>query len=146
MMALLGRFWPHLAVAAVILIAIAKADANGARRAELAAENARLERQALAIGIVDEVKAGLNAELAELARQTNGKIIELNRENRHVVQPIIQREIVRDPALLSSQCLTPELLRAVNVARGSAGDGIGSAEDQRASPVGVPGSAAGKRR
>lgn len=134
----LGRFWPHLLIAAVVMIALAKADANGAARATAEADRDRLQSEAMAQLIVQEIGRKLDGDLAVLARATNRKIQAINTEDRSLVQPIIQREIARDPSLLGRQCLTSELLRAVNIARGNSVGIDGAATDQRASPASLP--------
>lgn len=137
-LAFLGRFWPHLAIAAVLLIALAKADHNGAARASAEAERDRLQGQAIAQAVANSIARKLDEDLAELGRNTNRSIAAINTEDRTLVQPIIQKELARDPALRGRVCLTDELLRAINIARGAdVGAGV-EAKDQRASPASVP--------
>lgn len=143
-LAFLGRYWVHIAIAAVLLIALAKADANGAARASAQAERDKLRDQAIAQAIVNGISVKLDADLAELGRATNNQIAAINTEDRNLVQPIIRKGLLRDPALASRLCLTDELRRAINIARG-AGGAAAEAADQRASPASVPGAAADRR-
>lgn len=142
----LGRYWPYLLIAIGIGIAVVKIDANGAARAHAQDEARRLERQADAQVIVDAIGRHVDQELAELARTTNRKIAQIDKEERTIVQPIIQSEIARDPSLLTRECLTPELLRAINASRGYPVGGVATVPDQRGSAPGVPGSAGSTKR
>lgn len=137
-MSILARFTPHLIVLLVILIAIAKIDANGYARAEADAEKRKAElRQFTA-----ELNGQLDEQLAALEQRTQSRIAKINREDRTIVQPIIQSELAKDPSLASRVCLTPELQRAVNVSRGH--PARAAAEDLGTSPAVVPGSTAAR--
>lgn len=131
--------WIAIAVAG----AAAWIDHRGYQRAEEHAEKERLERILDNGWFVLELDRGLKEGLAELERGTADTFATIQQRDRTIVQPIIQSELARDPALATRVCLTPELVRAVNAARGYPG-GAGETEDLGASQARVPGSTAGR--
>lgn len=131
--------WIYIAIA--IGAAALWLDHNGAARATAEAETRRLERQQDAQAIVNAMGRYVRSQLAELGRRTADTIQQIDREDQTIVQPIIREAIAKDPNLGARACLTPELLKAVNVSRGyPQGAAGGAVPDQRASPPRLPGS------
>lgn len=119
-------------------------DHRGYARAEADAKQARLERIIDNGMFVLQLDRELKAGLEDLERQTADKFATIQKRDQTVVQPIIQREFARDPLLATRECLTPELVRAINISRGGNAGSTGQADDQRASKARVPGSAAAR--
>lgn len=142
---LLGRLPQWVWIAVAVAGAAAWIDHRGYERAEKQAKQERLER-ILDNGIfVLNLDRQLKDGLAELELETADKFATIQQRDRTIVQPIIQSELARDPELATRVCLTPELVRAVNISRGHPG-GAGETEDLGASPAGVPGSAGDRGR
>lgn len=129
---------PYLAALALAAGVAAFLDHRGFERAEQKAALEKAEREKLAAAIVVVIRRDIDRGLAELAVQTNNKFQQINREDRNLVQPLIQKALARDPSLASRSCLTPELLGAVNIARGRQDGQLGTAPDQRTSKDRVP--------
>jgi hypothetical protein len=140
---LLARFWPQLAGVALILAALAWVDHRGYARAEADAAAEKLERQSEALLLRAGITKEFDAKLGTIGDDLHGRLEAINTERMTNVDPILARELGRDPGLADpARCLTPGLLAAINAARGHAGAG------HAAAPVGrdaasLPGSAGG---
>lgn len=133
--------WEVIAIAALLIGGGLYLDHRGYQRA-IAADAARTaERQEITRAVVAAIDGDLDRKLAATAAATSTKIQTIDTEGRTVVQPIITRELVRDPGLAApGSCLTPGLLDAVNAARGYLDDRLaGAAEPGSANPATVPG-------
>ncbi len=119
--AFLKANWLYLLIGAAILGAIWKIDRNGYRRAEAAAAAKAAADFKRDVAMIQAITRRLNQALADTDRALADKLAIIDKDKSHA-QPIIQRELVRDPGLASAKCLTPGLLDAINVARGG-GDG-----------------------
>lgn len=140
-LALLGRVPQFVWIAIAIGGAAAWIDHRGYQRAEDNHRRELLER-VIADGLhVLELDRQLKDGLAALGRGTAASLAAIQERDRNVVQPIIRAELARDPALAGRECLTPELLRAVNASRADPG-GAGAADDLAGGAASLPGSAA----
>jgi hypothetical protein len=114
----LGTFGKPILVLIAIALAVAFIDQRGFNRAKEQDRKAELERAAIVAAIVGKIDDQLDQRLATISKTLGGKLATIDKE-RTIVQPIITRELARDPRLGDpSSCLSPELLRAVNGARG----------------------------
>lgn len=130
---LLGGVPSWIYIALAIGAAALWIDHRGYQRAVDDNKQRQLERIIDNGKVALEIDRALKTGLADLDRQTADKFNTIKEVERTIVQPIIERELTRDPALAARECLTPELLRAVNISRGYPG-GTGQADDQRADP------------
>jgi hypothetical protein len=139
----LSKFGVPLVILIAILLAIVVIDHRGFERAEKEAHDRELERAAIVAAVVGQIDQQLDRRLAATAATLRGTLDTIDKE-KTIVQPIITREIARDPRLADpNSCLSPGLLAAVNRARGhSAGAELGEAGS--ADAASVPGS--GSRR
>lgn len=118
MRAFLGKFGMPLLIIIAIGLAVLLIDKRGYDRAKEQDRTAQLERQAIVAAIVGKIDQDLDKRLGAIAGDVHEKITTIDKE-RTVVQPIIQRELARDPRLADpDRCLSPGLLEAVNRARG----------------------------
>lgn len=142
-MTLLARFWPHMVGLAVILGALAWVDHRGYERAIADAEAEKLERQTETLVLRAGITKELDAKLEKADAGLHAKLETINTERMTNVDPILARELGRDPRLADpARCLTPGLLVAVNAARGHAAAGDAAAPVGR-DPASLPGPAAG---
>jgi hypothetical protein len=141
MKAFLGKFGLPLLILAAIAIAVVAIDQRGFNRAKEQDHARELERAAIIAAVVGQIDEQLDRRLAATAATLRGKLDTIDKE-RTIVQPIIARELARDPRLSDpNSCLSPGLLEAVNRARGhSAGAGVGEAGSTDAASL--PGSGA----
>jgi hypothetical protein len=141
----LGRNWLPIVILVAIVAGLWFVDHRGFARAK-AQDEARLnERRLITAAVVRAIDGELDRQLATIASSSSGKIQTIETEGKTVVQPIIMRELARDPSLARpGSCLTPSLLTAVNAARGYRDDEpAGAGADARpAAPASVPGSPA----
>jgi hypothetical protein len=132
------QVWLALAIVAALVGGLFLIDQRGYRRAKDQEERARLERAIGNMWLVAQIEQTLAARLAAIDTQLAGTLQAIDTEGRTLVQPIIQRELARDPSLADAgRCLSPGLLEAVNRARGHAGAGD-STEAERAGAGHVP--------
>lgn len=141
MKAFLGKFGMPLLILIAIGAAVLLIDQRGFQRAKDQDRKADLERSAIVAAVVGQIDQQLDQRLAVTAATLRGKLDTIDKE-RTVVQPLITREIARDPRLADpNSCLSPGLLDAVNRARGhSTGTDVGEAGSTDAASV--PGSGA----
>jgi hypothetical protein len=142
MKAFLGKFGFPILILIAIALAVVTIDQRGFNRAKEQDRKLELERQQITQAVVASIDGELDRRLGKIAGELGGKIETLDREGKTVVQPIITRELERDPRLADPHsCLSPGLLEAVNAARGyPAGADLGQARSGNPAPV--PGSPA----
>jgi hypothetical protein len=139
----LGKFGMPLLILIAIGLAVVTIDQRGFERAKEQDRKAELERQLITAAVVASIDGKLDERLRAIADQLGVKLDTIDREGKTVVQPIITRELERDPRLAApDSCLTPGLLGAVNAARGYPAGELGG-EARSANPPSVPGSPKG---
>jgi hypothetical protein len=141
----LGKFGLPLLILIALGLAVVAIDQRGYNRAKEQDRKADLERQLITADVVRSIDATLDDRLRTVSAKLAGKIQTIDTEGKTVVQPILTRELVRDPSLADpSRCLSPGLLNAVNAARGFPADGQGAggpaalADPRSGYPRGVP--------
>lgn len=137
----LGKFGMPLLILIALAAGVLFIDQRGFNRAKEQDHNRELERQLITAAVVAKIDADLDQRLGTIAGKLGVKIDTIDKEGKTVVQPIITRELLRDPRLAApGSCLSPGLLDAINAARGyPAGADLGQAGSAGAGTV--PGSA-----
>jgi hypothetical protein len=138
----LGKFGMPLVILIALGLAVVLIDQRGFNRAKRQDEELELQRQLITVAVVAKIDADLDHRLGAIAGKLGVKIDTIDKEGKTIVQPIITRELERDPRLAApDSCLSPGLLDAVNAARGySTGADLGEAGSAGAGTV--PGSSA----
>lgn len=117
--AFFGKYWEIILVVILLLAGVWYLDHRGYERAKDEDAARQLEQVQLTGAVVRQIDGDLGGKLEAIASSTSDKIQTIDTEGKTVVQPIITRELIRDPALsAANSCLTPSLLEAVNAARG----------------------------
>lgn len=140
----IGKYGLQLGILIAVLAAAWFLDHRGYQRAQAESHARELERAAITAAAVAAIDQQLDGKLRAIADRLDVRLDTLDREGTTVVQPIITRELERDPRLAApGSCLTPELLKAVNAARGYPAGELGR-DAGSADPQSLPGSADGR--
>jgi hypothetical protein len=136
MRAFLGRFGLPLLIAIALGVAVVWIDQRGYERAKDQEHARDLERAAITADVVRAIDGKLDQRLANVSAALAGQLQTIDTEGKTIVQPILTRELLRDPGLADpDRCLSPGLLNAVNAARGFPIDGqLGGATAPGADP------------
>jgi hypothetical protein len=143
-LAWLRKNWLPIVILVAIVAGLWFVDHRGFERAKAEDKARQLERQEITRAVVSAIDGELDRKLATIADQTHAKIQTIDTEGKTVVQPIIEREILRDRGLSDpNRCLSPGLLAAINAARGYLDEQLAGAEAGSGNAATVP--AAGAR-
>lgn len=131
---LLGRHWPRLILLAGLAFGFWYLDHRGYQRARAEAALAEAREAARTSELLRRIEAAMNARLAEIDGRLASRVAGIER-TRITLQPIIEREIADDPRLADPAAgVSERMLRAINAARGAAGDPAAAGEH----PPGLP--------
>lgn len=115
----IGRNWEIILIVALFGGGCWYLDHRGYERAQEQNRARENERALISAAVVRSIDAELDGKLAKISSAANGRIQTITTEGKTVVQPIITRELLRDPRLADpNRCLSPGLLSAINAARG----------------------------
>lgn len=111
------RLWPYAAAVAVVLAAIFWVDHRGYQRAKQDAEVAALRDEILARRRTDRIEQAMADAIAKIDGNLADRIAAI-RTIRQAIQPVIERETIREPRYRDPACaVTGSVLDAINRAR-----------------------------
>ncbi|MBB5684279.1 hypothetical protein [Sphingobium boeckii] len=118
MTALLGRYWPHLAIAAAVLFGVWWIYSSGAAAAERKAAHRQLVGEVLEQKRLRRIESAFADGLAKVDQALAARIAAIDVTERTIIQPKIEREIIRESRLSDPAAgLTDGLRAAINAAR-----------------------------
>jgi hypothetical protein len=110
-LAILARWWPQLALAALIVGGGWYLDHRGYRRAEAAHALADARAAAQTAALRRAMEQALADRLAAIDRNLADRIAGIEATQRTVVQPVIEREIRNDPRYTDPRCAVSDSVR-----------------------------------
>lgn len=136
--AFLGKYWLQLVIAAAILAVLGYVHHQGYKQAEahFAAQQAKadeVERR-----ITSAIEKDLREGLAGIDRSNADRLAAIDRTDRTIVQPILEREIAHDPRYTNPACSVSDgVLGALNAARAASGAAGAAGGDRGSLPAGA---------